>query len=255
MIFGIPLFAAILVASVVSAQEYKVPVENTKDGRLVLSDFTGDLPIEGYNGKEIIITGDAVSTQAPERAKGLKPVYSGGTDNTGIGLLVEKSGNKVTVKCLLPFTRHGDYKIKVPDNLALEITNSCERSSDISVKDMKNEIEIKTCHSINLKNVTGPLVLSTISGNIDVTFSEVSRDKPFSIASISGEVDITLPVKAAVNLEMKSLSGTIYSDFDFPAGDKEMKRVGGSTVKSSLNGGGVDFKIESISGNVYLRKG
>lgn len=98
------------------------------------------------------------------------------------------------------------------------------------------------------------MVLSTISGDIDLTFSDVSKDKPVSINSISGEIDITLPVKAGVDVEMETISGAIYSDFDFSSDKKTLKRIGGNDIKGQLNGGGVDFKITNVSGNIYLRK-
>src|SRR5437870_4791978 len=46
--------------------QYKIPVQNTKDGKLTLNDFSGDLPIEGYSGTEIIITSDR-GDKAPDR--------------------------------------------------------------------------------------------------------------------------------------------------------------------------------------------
>ena len=137
-----------LSAGILSAQEYKIPVQNTKDGRLILKDFTGTLPIEGYSGTDIVITSTSEDLTPPEKAKGLKPIFPSGTDNTGLGLDVQKIDNLITVTCLLPFSRDGEYKIKVPENMAIELSSGCERSNDISVKGMKNEIDIKSCHNI-----------------------------------------------------------------------------------------------------------
>jgi lia operon protein LiaG len=244
-----------LTAGFLSAKEYKVTVQNSKDVKLVLKDFSGALPIEGYDGTEIIVTTEAESFEPPAKAKGLKAIYPAGSDNTGIGLDVNKEGNIVTITCLIPFTKKVDYKIKVPENLSIEISSGCERNNDISILNTKNEIDIKTCHDIDLKNVTGPLVLSTISGNINVTFSSIPSDMPFSVNSISGDIDITLPVKTPTTLELKSISGGIYSDFDFPVAEKTLKRIGGNNLSFPLNGGGFKFSIQAISGNIYLRKG
>ena len=243
----------LFIASPGLAQDYKIPVQNVKEGKLILMDFMGELPIEGYAGSDIIITPDRVK-ETPERAKGLKPIFPGGTDNTGLGLSVEKDGGRITVRCLIPFTQSARFSIKVPNELALKIKSGCERSNSISVQNMKNEVEIDVCHSISLKNVTGPLVLSTISGNIDIDFNGLNKDKPLSIASVSGEIDINLPANAAVDLEMSTISGKMYSDFEFPDDKNKMKRVGGSTFNAQLNGGGVNLKINTVSGNIYLRK-
>jgi hypothetical protein len=253
------LFLAVVLISGITipmhAQDYKIPVENTKAGMLSMTGFSGDITLEGYAGSEIIFTSTNLNKDVPDRAKGLKPVYPGGTDNTGIGLLVEKNGSEVTVTCLLPFTESGGYKVKVPESLAIKMQNGCENASDISVKNMKNEIEIQTCGPIKLGDVSGPLVLSTISGDINIGLAGMNTDKPSSINSISGEIDITMPSKAAVDIEMGTVTGTMYSDLDFNANSKDIKRVGGNQLTSKINGGGTRFSIVTVSGNIYLRKG
>jgi lia operon protein LiaG len=245
----------IISTGVISAQEYKIAFPNSKEGRLILNDFSDSLPIVGYNGNEIIITANSGDFAPPAKAKGLKPIFPAGTDNTGIGLDVERTENTVTVTCLLPFSKSGEYRIKVPDNLVIELTSGCERSNNVSITGMKNELDIKTCHDIDLKDITGPLVLSTISGDINITYSVVNTSKASSIQSISGDVDITLPVKTAVDLEFKTISGAFYSDFDFSTPQKNLKKVGGNITNYQLNSGGSKYSVGSISGNVYLRKG
>lgn len=236
------------------AQDYKIAVQNTKDGKLTLNDFPNNLPVEGYSGSEIIITSD-MPVKTPERAKGLKPVYGSGTDNTGMAVAVEKNGNQVTLQCLLPITKSGNYKIKVPDNFSIDIENECGSSGDVSVQGIKGEVAVKNCQSIKIKDVSGPLVLSTISGNININFTTISKERPISLASISGEIDVTVPAKSGIDIELETISGGIYSDFDFPNDDKKMKRIGGNSIKSQLNGGGASVKITNISGNIYFRKG
>jgi lia operon protein LiaG len=242
-------------AGILSAQEYKLTVQNSKDTKLVLKDFSGTLPIEGYSGSDIIITSAGGDFAPPEKAKGLKPIYPSGSDNTGIGLDVQKVENNITITCLVPFTKESEYKIKVPENMSIEISSGCERNNDVNIKGIKNEIDIETCHDIKLENVTGPLVLSSISGNIDITYSAINSTKSSSVNSVSGDIDITLPVKTATNLELNVVSGAIYSDFDFSESQKNLKKIGGNETKYSLNGGGFKFSIGSVSGNIYLRKG
>lgn len=256
MKYVLPLLMAVGMAVPCAAQQFKVTIENTKDGQVELDDFPGDLPIEGYSGNEIIITADDGHFQAPDRAKGLKPIYGGGgTDNTGIGLDMEKNGNKISFHCLLPMGRSADYHIKVPDNLVVKIHRSCEKGGETTLQNFKNEIDFDGCNDIKMKNVTGPLVVSTIGGEVNVVLTDISKDRPTSLSSIGGEVDVTLPAKAAVDLELSTMNGGMYSDFDFPSDGKDMRKVGGGSVHAKLNGGGPDLKINTISGNIYLRKG
>jgi lia operon protein LiaG len=252
---GLILLLIFFTAGILNAEEYKMTVQNTKDVRLIMKDFSGKLPVEGYSGNDIIITSTSEKINPPERARGLKAIYPSGSDNTGIGLDIQKNGSVITITCLLPFTRQGDYRIKVPDNLALEFESGCERSNSISIKGMKNEIDINNCHDIDLSDVTGPLVLSTISGNIDIRFSTVNQEKPFSINSISGEIDVTIPLKTPANVKLGTINGGFYSDFEVADTQKDLKRIGGNELNFPLNGGGVKFNIVTISGNIYLRKG
>jgi len=251
------LFVCISVSAIsLNGQEYKISVENTKDGSLSLAGFSGDITLIGYSGNEIIITSSAAKlAETPDRAKGLKPVYPGGADNTGLGLSVEKNGNQVTINCLLPFTESDGHTVKVPENLSLKMQTGCENNCDIFIQKMKNEIEIQSCGSIDLKDVSGPLVLSTIAGDIVAGLAEMNTDKPFSINSVSGEIDVTLPAKIGADIDMGSISGGMYSDFDFGTNDKDLKRVGGNHLTSKINGGGTKFSIVTVSGNIYLRKG
>jgi len=255
--YAVTLGLVLFITAASFAQDYKVGVQNTKEGRLTLIDFSGELTVEGYSGNEIIITSDR-KPDNPQRAKGLKPVYSAGTDNTGIGLYVEKNGNQLTIRCLLPITQRANYKVRVPDNFRIQVESECGKGGSVTVENIKNEVEVKNCQDIDIKNVTGSLVLSTISGDVEISLTDLTKDKALSFATISGEIDITIPAKAGVNLDMRTVTGAIYSDFEFPADDKEknMKKIAGSgNVKAQLNGGGVDLKINNVSGNIYLRKG
>jgi lia operon protein LiaG len=255
MKYVIPFLLLVCITGRLRAQEFKVTVENTKDGQLTLDDFPGDFSVEGYSGTEIVITADGEDFAPPERAKGLKPVYGGGTDNTGMALFMEKNGNKISLRCLLPIHRSANYHLRVPENLALKVHQECNRSGTTKIQNMKNEVDYDGCSEVNLKNVTGPLVISTVNGGVNVVFSEISKDKPISIVSVNGEVDVTIPAKAAVDLEMSTVNGNMYSDFDLPQDTKNMKRVGGSSVHATLNGGGTELKLHGVNGNVYLRKG
>ena len=248
------MFGFIMCSFALHAQDYKIPVQNVKEGKLTLSDFPSDLPIEGYSGTDIIITSD-LPEKPPSRAKGLQPVYSGGTDNTGLAVSMEKNGSHVTLQCLLPITKSANYKIKVPDNFSIEVDNECGHAGDVIVSNVKGEVAVKNCQGIKLTNISGPLVLSTISGDIDIVFAALAKDRSISIASISGEIDVKVPAAAGMDIELSTVSGNIYSDFDFPADDKKMKRIGGNSVKTQLNGGGANIKLSNVSGNIYLRKG
>jgi len=253
MKYSFLVVASLCIGFLTRAQDYKIAVGDMKDAKLVLDGFTGDLPIEGYAGNEIVVS-TGHHFEQNERSRGLKPIYAAGTDNTGIAVSMEKNGNRITLRCLLPITQSADYKLRVPENLALEITRDCARGGNTTISNIRNEVEFKGCQDITLTRVTGPIVVSTISGSVNVVFTEVAKDKPISISSVSGEVDVTIPAKTPFSLEMGTVSGNMFSDFEFPAAHDDMRRVGGGKLRTDFNGGGTAIRLHSVSGNVYLRK-
>jgi DUF4097 and DUF4098 domain-containing protein YvlB len=50
---------------------------------------------------------------------------------------------------------------------------------------------------------------------------------------------------------MSTISGTIYTDI---AMDKASEKNGGNAVDVAYNGGGEDVDLETISGDIFLRK-
>lgn len=255
--FTLAAIAILFSASVLKAQEYKIPVANVKDTKLNLDNFPNDLPVEGYDGNEIIVTNLSEKfTKAPEKAKGLKPVFAGGEDNTGIGVAMDKSNSSINLTCILAITQREDYKIKVPRGMSIKVHGNCGGGGDVTVSNMTGEVEVSNCNGIELKNCTGPVVLSTISGSINLKLGNLPKERSVSIACISGDIDISLAPTAGVDLQMHTVSGSIYTDFDLASKDKgDMKRVGGnSNISTQLNGGGAKLNLANVSGNIYLRK-
>ncbi len=252
-VYFFTFFIFVITCTSFGQREYRIPVQNSKSGVLTLKDFNGNLPIEGYNGNEIILTSD-MRNSSPDRAKGMQAIYAKGTDNTGMGILLEKSDNKVSLECLLPITKSAKYTIKVPYNFSVKVDKDCSRHGTVTASNIQGETEIKNCHGIRLRNISGPVVLSTISGDIDLQFDNIPRNQLISINSVSGDIDITLPERASVDVEMRTVTGDMYSDFNLQSEKKSLQQIGGNSIKAILNGGGTDLKITNVSGSIYLRK-
>jgi hypothetical protein len=216
-----------------------------------------DLEIEGYNGNEVVIETTRDYAGPPERAEGLRPLFSNGaTDNTNIGLEVKESNNVMTIRKATHEDMH--YRMRIPAAASLSITEVGWMNGDIKASGLQGEIEIKgTGSDILLENITGPVVANTTSGDIEIVFSEVNQSQPTSISNTSGFIDITLPATTKATLNMSSISGEIYTDMDIKVGDTEsgLRRLGGGRkIHGTLNGGGVEVSLRAISDDIYLRK-
>ncbi len=95
------------------------------------------------------------------------------------------------------------------------------------------------------------LEVKTISGNIEVT----GIQSDMNLETISGDVDLTLNQKIQADIEMSTISGDIYSNMDLNLGnDKSLHRIGGVDISAQINGGGISIDLETISGDILLRK-
>jgi hypothetical protein len=93
--------------------------------------------------------------------------------------------------------------------------------------------------------------VETINGNIVIT------GKPGAVRAhtISGFIDLAVSPERAGSVEMKTISGTMYSNYNFPTDVHKPRRVGGGSISEELNGGrGKRIDLETISGDIFFRK-
>ncbi|MBW1295840.1 DUF4097 family beta strand repeat-containing protein [Aquimarina litoralis] len=209
--------------------------------------------IKSHDKNELMIVGE--DRKMPEKARGLKAVYAGGSDNTGYGVYVQKEGGTLTIRNLKS-AYTGILEIFLPKNVNIKIEKS--NLGKIEAEGFSSEIEASTnVGNIILKNVTGPIVAKTATGEINIVFDKVSQSSPISLVSATGAIDVSLPSNTSANLELKTTMGEIFTDFDikFPVPESNMKLVSGKrTIKTELNNGGVEISLRSSTGNIYLRK-
>ena len=106
------------------------------------------------------------------------------------------------------------YEIKIPEKSLVTINTI---NADIEIRDLKNTMNIKT-----------------INGFIDINWQE----------------------KDAANFEMKTINGEVYSDLEELnlLNRKEHPMVGYNLKASFKSNPTITVKLETINGNVYLRK-
>jgi hypothetical protein len=236
------------------AQEYKLKLGG-KARKIVLDMQGSDVTLEGYNGDELIIRGNGFEP-TPKRAEGLRAVYNSAVDNTRIGLAVTEKDNVVRV--VQASRKDTDYVIRVPRQTSVVFTQTQFGGGDLKVSDLQGDMEANMKDAeVNLSNMGGGVVANSISGDILVRYSGMGKS-PSAISSVSGAVDVTMPANSKTTLHLRTISGEVYTDFDINMGkgneNDDMRRVGGQTVEGTVNGGGTKIALQSISGDVFVRK-
>lgn len=236
----------------VHAQEYKLAKSS---GRLEIKEVN-HVVIEGTAGNEIIFSSRDTDEKDDERAKGLRAVSAFGLeDNSGIGLSVVDKGNVIVVQQLKKMDGP-NITIKVPKGVTVAYMHNSPHGDEIEFKNFEGEIEVSTVHNgVVLTNVTGPMTVKTVHGDIDATLNP-SMKNPISIVSVHGHVDVAMPVATKATLNLGTAYGEIFVDPDFKI---EIESSNGmvkysDNVNGKINGGGLDIKLSSTHNNVYLRK-
>ncbi len=246
-----------LTVSLGYSQTKEITLKNASNGgKIKINELGAEFEIKIHKSDKLKIVAESLEKK-PKRADGLKSLYYGNEDNTGIGLSVIQTDKYVEISAASKQSHDAEYIFYIPENFNIDIIqNSYRHSEDIVLKNITTELNIKTQTSdVMLDNVTGPVVISTLSGDIEVKFSTVSQKSPMSIKSVSGDLDITMPENTKANLDIGTISGDVYTDFEIKIGKKgDMRQIGGSEFKYKLNGGGVVLDLSSVSGDVYLRK-
>ena len=122
-------------------------------------------------------------------------------------------------------------------------TYSWNKNGDhiVICSDIKYRIYIPKNADLQIESISADIVLTELRGAIDVK-------------TISGFIDWTRLPKTGAVLSIDTITGQAYTSFDeFEIKDKESTSWSLS-LKGVLNGGGPSVKLETISGNIYLRK-
>jgi hypothetical protein len=235
------------------AQEYKV---NKSSGKMTIN--LSSVTIEGYSGNQIVFSSQKNETKADPRAAGLRAINgSGYTDNTGLGISVTEKGSGVEVNQATASDQ--SIKILVPKGVIISYGfHKVQNAGKVYFKNMENEIEISTDYnSVDLEDVTGPVSVRALYGAVDAKFSNHIKG-PISIVAIYSAVDVTIPADTKANINLNTTHGAILASPEFKI---EMKKNTdddlvsySSNISGKLNGGGLDFKLTSEYGKIYLRK-
>jgi predicted membrane protein len=241
-----------LLIGVANAQEFKL---NKSSGTLEIREVN-HVTIEGHSGNDIIFTSRDEDRDDDDRAKGLRAISSMGLeDNTGIGLSVVDKGNVIEVRQLKKM-EGPEIKILVPKNVVVSYYHTSPHGDEIEIKNFDGQVDVSTVHNgVVLTNVTGPLNIKTVHGDIDASLGAALKS-PVNIESVHGHVDVALPLTTKANLKLSTSFGEILVDPDFKI---DIEKTGemikySDKVSGKINGGGIEIGLSATHNNVYLRK-
>lgn len=232
---------------------------NNKGGLVVRSIKPGTK----FPGKYVLL-----SNINEEKKKGLKRLGKKQENKElGIYFTIEQKDGELIFKDVsdgqFVMVSNESYSIKIPNSIKLNWdTSNCKKTSKSntffysnkasSLSNFNGEVELTTSLSnFKLTDVTGPVSINSIGGNVTVEFDKKLPLQLYSVYTNNGFIDITMPSTSNVNVEANG--SAIYSDLPFDVlSDQESD--GQQHMKLKLKRGNVKMKLEAGFGTIYLRK-
>lgn len=189
---------------------------------------------------------------------GAKALNSG-----GFGIEIEERNNSIEVDA---DWRSGTVEIeaRIPRraNLNLSTTND----GSIEVRGVSGELQLQNVNGpITATGISGSVIAETVNDHITVTLVAIDKEKPMAFSSVNGDLDVSFPADAGLELHIDSAQGEIYSDFEVevvPTPPRvERRETGGgievrvdSEVVARIGGGGTAVRFETLNGDIRVRK-
>jgi hypothetical protein len=149
--------------------------------------------------------------------------------------------------------------VNINDNMDNEVylTSFNEEGDNVTIKatfdknyfkgGKHNCIETMIIWEIYLPDNTA-FTVETIDGNIAID----GKTTEIEAKTVSGFIDWIIRPDCKADMELKTISGTFYSDLDINNGYKSKSLP--QVLTQKINDGGYPVKLETISGDIFCRK-
>lgn len=181
-------------------------------------------------------------SDSPEVSVRIEVTINSGKLNDALLVTTESTNDEITVAT--------DYDKELMKQGKAEDCPDARRSSWSNSRD---GVRYYLCSTINYQ-VSLPrqakLQVETISGNIDIQ----GASEAVAAKSISGFVDVSWPKAKGAKVAMKTVTGEVYTDVPIEFTGKRQKHpIVGYPLEGTVNGGGPEVRLESVSNDIYLR--
>lgn len=172
-------------------------------------------------------------------------------DNT-ISVETDRPNDRVTVVARIP--RRADLHL------------STVNEGEIIVRDIVGDLQLENVNGpITATNIAGSVIAESVNEAIAVGLTGVADSAATALSSLNGDIHVTLPANAGVELRLDSQRGEIESEFELdvkptkPLIERKETRDGVSVrlenvIVAAINGGGPVIQMKTLNGNIRISK-
>jgi hypothetical protein len=146
-----------------------------------------------------------------------------------------------------------DFEVRVPAGVRLKVAIV---SGDVNAVGLRGPVELATVSGDIRVATTGTVTASSVSGDIDATMGAMQRGGT-SFNAVSGNVTLRMAANVGAEVRVNTLSGRIDSDFELDRPRRSESRWNievGRRARGRIGGGGPELSVNTVSGDVALRR-
>ena len=287
LIFSLAFAAAGATAFAAEDVDERHPAE--PDGFVQIENHAGSVTVIGWDQAEVRVTG-----RLGGRAEGLSFETHGSRTEIEVEVHGNPHGVRSDLEVYVPAGSRveidsfaADIDVRgIAGRVEAETVNgsiSVEGSAEVvEIESVNGSLEISgparrvQAETVNgnviIEGASGHLEASTVNGeltvdggsferaHLDVVNGELrfegalSPQATLDIETVSGEVDLILPGEVAADFEVASFSGHIENDLTDAKPERTSRYTSEQELRFSTGGGGAKVSIQTLSGNISIRK-
>jgi len=182
---------------------------------------------------------------------------------TGLGFILSKNKKgEYRIQGIMDNSKEFNitYEISIPNTTVLKIQSGSRflDQSTWTISKMKSLLKLeKIKGDIQLSDVQNSLTAINSKGGIDVHFTELIQDKPYSIAC-AGKISLDIPIQSKINLKMHLYRDIIINSSKALKGEQiNLKKYQNLLEKGEynykINGGGNLFLLHAYKESINLK--
>jgi hypothetical protein len=141
-----------------------------------------------------------------------------------------------------------DIEVKLPKNLMVDAHNV---SGNVSVVGAEGAVRASSVSGdVRMERLrVNSIKATSVSGDVNVGIEALTGDGPLTFTSVSGNVTAELPKGTDADVSMRSVSGSLESDFPLTLNG----RLNRHSLEARIGRGGRELNVHTVSGDVRLR--
>ncbi len=286
------LSTLLLTAALVSSAQAQQTVDSRRaaapDGRVAIENIAGSIRVIGWNRDEVAVKGTL-----GDGAEGLALTGSSHRTRVEVETAGNPHGVKSDLEIHVPAASRLEIESFSADITVSEVKGEVRASSvngSIAVSGPSKEVFAETVGGsvsvtgaagrVNAQSVNGPVTLKGVGGEIDASTvngrlelsggalercrletvsgdmridAELGKASTLQAQSVSGGIELRLPASVAADFAITSFSGEIENELG-PAPTRHSRYTTEKALEFQAGGGGAKVELETLSGDITLRK-